>query len=101
MKGEEEEGGRLASSDPGTVAQTNIECLIRREQLYKRNKSFNRYRVGRQEAAARVTLKPFEILEELPHVMHCSCWDHLGEMQNLAPTHPCRDRILGSPQCFL
>lgn len=32
--------------------------------------------------------KPFQILKELPHIMCCSCWDHLGEMQNLAPTDP-------------
>lgn len=31
--------------------------------------------------------KPFQILKELPHITCCSCWDHLGEMQHLAPTH--------------
>ena len=34
--------------------------------------------------------KPFQILQESPHITCCSCWDHLGEMQNLAPTHPSR-----------
>lgn len=40
---------------------------------------------------------PFESLEELPHITHCSCWEHLGAMQNSAPTSPCRDRILDHP----
>lgn len=49
---------RTASSDPGTVAQTSISCFIRREQLYKRNKRLDHCGVGRQEAAASMTLKP-------------------------------------------
>lgn len=46
--------------------------------------------------------KPFQILKELPHITCCSCWDHLGEMPDLAPTRPSRgqdSRI--TPVCSL
>ena len=91
--------GRLTAYRPGPVAQSSIQCFIRREQVYKRNKRLNHCRVGRQEAAARMALKPFEILEELPQVhtaaagilqWRCRTWHPL----------PCRDGALGSPSIF-
>lgn len=92
------EGLRLTVLDQ--LAQSSIQCFIRREQVYKRNKRLNHCRVGRQEAAARMALKPFEILEELPQYALQLLGSFSGDAERGTP-YPAGMGIWGHPDKFL